>query len=127
MKRLAVLLALALATGLAACATTAPATEAGGGAARCDVTIKFASYGAGVDRPLADRVAAAVKSDRDLAGSQRKPWGREGEYDLCLTAKAGKGKAVYDRYRAMLPAKNLQAPTSIEGPDGLRFETIGPM
>ena len=122
MKRLAALLALAL----TACATTAPESEAGG-ADRCDVTIKFASYGAGIDRPLAERVAAAVKTDRDLARSQRKPWGREGEYDLCLTAKAGRGNAVYERYRSMLPAKTLQAPTSIEGPDGLRFETIGPM
>ena len=120
MTRLAALLALAL----TACAA-APATEAQGG--RCDVMIKFASYGAGIDRPLAERVAAAVKAGRDVAGSQRKPWGREGEYDLCLTVKAGKAKAVYERYRAMLPAKNLQAPTSIEGPDGLRFETIGPM
>jgi len=122
MIRLAALLALAL----TACATTAPETEAGG-TTRCDVTIRFASYGAGIDRSLAERVAAAVKSDRDVAGSQRKSWGREGEYDLCLTARAGKGKTVYDRYRAMLPARNLQAPTSIEGPDGLRFETIGPM
>lgn len=124
MKRLAALLALVL----TACATVAPETEAAnGGAGRCDVTLKFASYGAGIDRPLAERVAAAVKADRDVAGSQRKPWGREGEYDLCLTVKAGKAKTVYERYRAMLPAKNLQAPTSIEGPDGLRFETIGPM
>lgn len=122
MIRLAALLVLAL----TACASTAPKTEVSG-AARCDVTIKFASYGAGIDRPLAERVATAVKSDRDLTGSLRKPWGREGEYDLCLTAKVGKARAVYDHYRGMLPARNLQAPTSIEGPDGLRFETIGPM
>jgi len=107
---------------LAACAA-APAP-----AARCDVTIRFGSYGAGIDRPLADKVAAAVKADRDVARSERKPWGREGEYDLCLTAKPGQdAKAMYERYRAMLPARNLQAPTSIEGPDGLRFETIAPM
>ncbi len=121
MKRLPLLL---FPLALTACAA-APVAEARPG--RCDVTVKFASYGAGIDRPLADRVAAAVKTDRDVAGSQRKPWGREGEYDLCLTVKAGKAKAVYERYRAMLPAKNLQAPTSIEGPDGLLFETIGPM
>lgn len=121
MTRLAALLALAL----TACAA-APASEAG--AARCDVTIKFASYGGGVDRDLSAKVARAVEADRDIARSERKPWGREGEYDLCLTAKPGRGvKAIYERYRAMLPARNLQAPTSIEGPDGLRFETIGPM
>jgi hypothetical protein len=110
---------------LSACAA-APATEAQ--ASRCDVTLKFASYGAGIDRELADKVATAVKADRDVARSERKPWGREGEFDQCLTAKPGRDvKAMYERYRAMLPAKTLKAPTSIEGPDGMRAETIGPM
>ena len=109
---------------LGACAA-APAPSQ---AARCDVTIKFASYGAGIDRDLADKVAVAVKADRDVAHSERKPWGREGEFDQCLTVKPGRNvRALYERYRAMLPAKSLKAPTSIEGPDGLRFETIGPM
>jgi hypothetical protein len=107
---------------LVACAAT-PAP-----AARCDVTIKFGSYGAGIDRPLADKVAATVKADRDVARAERKPWGKEGEYDLCLAAKPGRdAKVMYERYRTMLPTRNLQAPTSIEGPDGLRFETIAPM
>ncbi|HWU78954.1 MAG TPA: hypothetical protein VN158_02685, partial [Caulobacter sp.] len=52
----------------------------------------------------------------------------EGEFDQCLTVKSGRdAKALYERYRAMLPARTLKAPTSIEGPEGLRFETIGPM
>ena len=125
MTRLAALL---LPLTLAACAA-APMAEAGGGsAARCDVTIKFASYGGGIDQDLSTRVSATVKADRDIAHSEREPWGREGEYDLCLTAKPGRdARALYERYRAMLPAKNLKAPTSIEGPNGLRFETIGPM
>lgn len=121
MTRLPVLL---LPLAVAACAS-APVAEAP--MTRCDVTIKFASYGAGIDRDLSEKVAATVKSDRDIARSERKPWGKEGEYDLCLTAKAGKGMAVYERYKAMLPAKSLKAPTSIEGPNGERFESIGPM
>lgn len=121
MKRLAVLLAF----GLSAC-VAAPVADAG--PPHCDVTIKFGSYGAGIDRELADKVAAAVKNDRDVARSERKPWGREGEFDQCLTVKPGRdAKAMYERYRAMLPGKSLKAPTSIEGPDGLRFETIAPM
>lgn len=116
------LAAALLVLGLAACAA-APAPAPAG----CDVTIKFGSYGMGIDRDLADRVAVAVKADRDVARSERKPWGKEGEYDLCLTARSGRGKAVYDRYRAMIPAQSLKAPTSIEGPGGLRFESIGPM
>jgi hypothetical protein len=119
-----VLAAGAALTLLAACATP-PVSEA---AARCDVTLKFGSYGMGVDRPLADRVDAATKGDRDLARVERKPWGREGEYDLCLQAKPGRdAKAIYERYRAMLPGKALKAPTSITGPNGLMYETIAPM
>lgn len=109
---------------LSACAATPPVEAA----ARCDVTVKFGSYGMGIDRPLADSVGAAVKADRDLARVERKPWGREGEYDLCLQAKTGRdARAIYERYRAMLPGRALQAPTSIKGPDGLRYETIAPI
>ncbi len=119
-----VLIAGAALVLLSACAATPPAPDA----ARCDVTVKFGSYGMGIDHVLADSVGAAVKGDRDLARVERKPWGREGEYDLCLQAKSGRdAKAIYERYRAMLPGRALKAPTSIEGPDGLRYETIAPM
>lgn len=121
MIRLAALLAL----GLAACAA---APVDGGSVARCDVTIKFGSYGMGIDQPLAATVADMVKADPDIARSERKPWGREGEFDQCLTVKTGRdATALYQRYRALLPAKSVKAPTSIEGPGGLRFETMGPM
>ena len=118
----ALLTAAAALALLGACATTAqtPAT--------CDVTLKFGSYGMGVDRPLAQAVDARTKADRDLAHVARKPWGREGEYDLCLSARSGRSaRAIYERYRAMLPAKGLAAPTSITGPDGLMYETSAPM
>lgn len=109
--------------GLAACAAAPAPAEA-----RCDVTIKFGSYGMGVDQPLAATVADMVKTDPDIARSERKPWGREGEFDQCLTVKKGRdAKVTYERYRALLPANSVKAPTSIEGPDGLRAETIGPM
>jgi hypothetical protein len=120
-------LAVALALGLSACVAASPDAAPTGGS-RCDVTIKFGSYGMGIDQPLAATVADMVKTDPDIARSERRPWGREGEFDQCLTTKSGRNvKALYERYRAILPAKNIKAPTSIEGPDGLRFETIGPM
>ena len=119
------LLAAGAALALSACATTTPPAEA---AARCDVTVRFGSYGMGIDRPLADRIDAVVKADGDIARSERRPWGREGEYDLCLQVRTGReARALYARYRALLPGRALNAPTSIEGPDGLRYETIAPM
>jgi hypothetical protein len=123
MIRLA-LIATGAALVLSACAATPPV----GAVARCDVTVRFGSYGMGIDRRLADRIDAAIKADRDIALTERKPWGREGEYDLCLQARTGAdAKAIYARYRALLPAQSLQAPTSIEGPEGLRYETIAPI
>ncbi|ALL12290.1 hypothetical protein [Caulobacter henricii] len=122
MSRFLLIAAAGLALG--ACAATPPVEAA----ARCDVTVKFGSYGMGIDRPLADRIDATVKADGDIARSERRPWGREGEYDLCLQARAGRdARALYARYRALLPGRALNAPTSIEGPDGLRYETIAPM
>ena len=112
----------AVLTLLGACATPVQTPRT------CDVTLKFGSYGMGVDRPLAQAVDARTKADRDLAHVARKPWGREGEYDLCLSARPGRSaQAIYERYRAMLPAKGLAAPTSIMGPDGLIYETSAPL
>lgn len=123
MTRLLVTMSSALVL-LAACAAP-PVKET---AMRCDVTVRFGSYGAGIDRPLAEKISAATKADRDLAHIERKPWGREGEYDLCLQAKPGRdAKTIYARYRAILPDRALHAPTSITGPDGLMDETIAPM
>ena len=63
MIRLAALLALSL----SACAAAAPeGASPGGPASRCDVTIRFGSYGGGIDRPLSDTVTDMVKTDRDL-------------------------------------------------------------
>jgi len=112
-----------LVIGLAACAAAPAKTPQ-----RCDVTIKFGSYGMGIDQPLAATIADMVKTDPDIARAERKPWGREGEFDQCLTVKKGRdAKVTYERYKALIPAKNVKAPTSIEGPGGARFETIGPM
>ena len=112
------LLALGL---LAACASPTPPAGA------CDVELRFGSYGAGVDGALAERVGAAVKGDSDLAGVERTPWGREGEFNLCLAAKPGRDvRAIYQRYRAMLPTTPARGPTTIVGPGGLTEQTPGP-
>ncbi|PHY13533.1 hypothetical protein CSW58_05020 [Caulobacter sp. B11] len=106
---------------LAACASAAPPADA------CDVELRFGSYGAGVDGALADRVGAAVKDDPDLAGVERTPWGREGEFNLCLAAKPGRDvRAIYQRYRTMLPTTPARGPTTIVGPGGLTEQTPGP-
>ena len=106
---------------LTACAS--PASTAGA----CDVELRFGSYGAGIDGALAERVGAAVKGDPELAGVERTPWGREGEFNLCLAAKPGRDvRAIYQRYRMILPTTPARGPTTIVGPGGLTAQTPGP-
>jgi hypothetical protein len=109
---------------LAACASAAPPTTPGA----CDVELRFGSYGAGVDGALADRVGAALKDDGDVARVDRTPWGREGEFNLCVAAKSGRDvRAIYERYRALLPTAPARGPTTILGPSGLTYQTPGPL
>jgi hypothetical protein len=95
--------------------------------ASCDVTVKFGSYGAGVDRAVVERVSLVAKTDHGVRSITRHPWGREGEMDLCVTAKSAElAPGVFERLRPLIPAKGKIGPISILGPQGAHIETVGP-
>ena len=92
----------------------------------CDVQIRFRTYGARTVPPLAKEIVNAVLSDRSLGASEWGPQDRKGDYDICVAARdPADARAIYDRYRAMLPERDERASITIEGPDGLRFQTSG--
>ena len=95
--------------------------------AACDVTVRFGSYGAGADQAVADRVALAARTDHGVRRITRRPWGREGELDLCVMAKsAALAPGVFERLRPLIPAKGKAGPISILGPNGAHIEIAGP-
>ena len=107
--------------GLAACATPAASND---GTQACDVTLRFGSYAAGVNLPLAERMEAAARRDKGLTVSERRYWGREGEFDLCMTVRPGRNaRAVFRRYRTMLPDHDPRSWTQIVGPGAMTFTT----
>lgn len=94
----------------------------GGPAPQCAVSVQFASYAMGIDRPAFDRVQALLKRDRGVRAVEVQRWGREGETNLCVqTRKAGDARRIFGRVKAALPAKP-RGPIMVEARGGLRFE-----
>jgi hypothetical protein len=74
----------------------------------CALTIRFGSYAMGIDRPAAARIEAFLAGRREVAGTERRPWGREGEYDLCVrTRPRADAIALFEALRPLVPAKAL--------------------
>ena len=95
--------------------------------AACDVTVRFGSYGAGADHVVAERVATVARTDHGVRKVTRRPWGREGELDLCVMAKSAElAPGVFERLRPLIPAKGKAGPISILGPNGAHIEIAGP-
>ncbi|MDB5456894.1 MAG: hypothetical protein JWP92_2479, partial [Caulobacter sp.] len=95
--------------------------------ALCDVTIKFGSYGMGADHVVAERVSLVARKDHGVRSVTRRPWGREGELDLCVTALSPAfAPGVFERLRPLIPAKGKVGPISILGPNGAHIEIAGP-
>jgi hypothetical protein len=110
-----------IATLVAGCAT-APPTAAP--PADCAVKVSFGSYGMGVDHKLATGIEAAIRTDSRVAASNRRPWGREGEFDLCLKVKSrASARDVYRALGAMLEGHGAQAPTSVSLATGETLST----
>lgn len=85
--------------GMLATAANAPRPD-------CALIVRFGSYAMGIDRPAAARIEAFLAGRPDVAATQRYPWGREGEYDLCVrTRPQADAVALFEALRPLVPAK----------------------
>jgi hypothetical protein len=108
-------------------ATAQPAPVAAPAATGCDVEVSFGSYGAGPDAALKDSILTLIKADPGVTASEMKPWGREGESTLCLTAKdEAAANRLYGTLAAQLPSTSTRAPTTVRHRDGRSHATIWP-
>jgi hypothetical protein len=74
--------------------------------ANCALTVRFGSYAMGIDRPAAARIERFLERRSDVKGTERRPWGREGEYDLCVRLKPkADAVALFEAMRSLVPAK----------------------
>jgi hypothetical protein len=107
MRLIAMTASLTALVGCAVADPVAPAAEAAAGA-DCPVLVRFGSYAGGIDAPAAEAVAAALQADRRAGDVQLRPWGREGERDLCVaTRTAMAAEALAATARGALPARRL--------------------
>lgn len=87
--------------------TPTPAEGESGAAPRpCSLTVRFGSYAMGIDRGAAQSVEQLLRADRAVEAVERAPWGKEGEFDLCVRiARMGEAERLFNRIRPLLPAK----------------------
>lgn len=76
----------------------------------CTIKIAFGSRGAGTD----EKTAAKIKSFLDSNGANltysRVPWGREGEYDLCVDIQQHNNRAkIYSGLKKLVPQPRARA------------------
>jgi hypothetical protein len=74
----------------------------------CTLTVRFGSYAMGIDRPAAARIESFLARRVEVAATERRLWGREGEYDLCVRVKPrADGLALFEALRPLVPAEPL--------------------
>jgi hypothetical protein len=92
----------------------------------CPLTIGFASYGAGIDRPSYEAVERLLRRDRAVRAVTRHRWGREGEITLCaLTRSARDAGRLFQASRRLIPSRP-RGPVSLATRNGLRWESPPP-
>lgn len=93
----------------------------------CDVTVSFGSYAMGVDHELKARILALVAQDPGLENTEERPWGREGESNLCIHApRPGQADHLYAVIADLIPEHSNRAPTSVTHRDGRTDQSIWP-
>ncbi|HEX8443568.1 MAG TPA: hypothetical protein VF631_07960 [Allosphingosinicella sp.] len=87
----------------------------------CALTVRFGSYAMGIDGAAAQSVEKLLRADRAVQAVERRPWGREGEFDLCARiARPSEAKRLFDRIRSLLPAKP-RGPVTVQLADGRSY------
>ncbi len=117
---------LSAAAVLAACAQTPP-VSAESPAVDCALRVRFGSFASGIDREALDRVRAAFAADARAGAVDERPWGREGERDLCLTPRTrADAQRLADLARAAVPARKLNGYVQVELDGAVVFTTQQP-
>lgn len=89
--------------------------EESGDWADCSLTIQFGSFAVGPDRKAAAAIDRLLRSDAS-ATVTRSPYGREGEYSLCVrTRSQDQAIALFEAVREILRGP-VRAPVSVKGP-----------
>jgi hypothetical protein len=89
--------------------------------AACALTVRFGSYAMGIDGGAAQSIEKLLRADRAVLAVERRPWGREGEYDLCARiARPAEAKRLFDRIRPLLPPKP-RGPITVQLADGRSY------
>ncbi len=102
------------ALALAGCASSARSSTGVDGV-RCDFTVAFGSYGAGVDTVLKERMTRMLATDHRVAATVERRWGREGESTLCIRSRnSGDVDTLFGELEAMAAQEaGLRGPTRV--------------
>lgn len=86
----------------------------------CRITVSFGSFAMGIDRAAAARIERFLADRHDVASMERRPWGREGEYSLCIRLKpAADAPALYAQLKRLVP-KEGRGPIEVRMADATR-------
>ena len=115
---------MALLAGAAGACMTATAEAGSQGrvaGATCALTVRFGSYAMGIDGGAVQAVETLLRADKAVQAVERRPWGREGEFDLCARiARPSEARRLFDRIRPLLPAKP-RGPITVQLADGRSY------
>jgi len=80
----------------------------------CPVLVRFGSFAMGIDQPAYQAVQEALRAAPSAPAVTERPWGREGEVDLCVAARdKGEAQALLKIARDAVPARPLRGPVTI--------------
>jgi hypothetical protein len=72
----------------------------------CPLSVRFGSYAMGIDQAAAQRIERFLEHHSHVAAVERHPWGREGEYTLCVRLKPrARARTLFDQLKPLVPSK----------------------